>query len=99
MSDRYILEGTTPKKCDDLIAWANWLENNNRTVIKTKTDDDSVEVSTVFLGLDHSFDSGNPLLFETLVFGGNFDGEMDRYSTWEQAEVGHAEMVKKVIGK
>jgi hypothetical protein len=31
-----------------------------------------------------------------MVFGGPLDQEQDRYSTWEDAEAGHAEMEKKV---
>ena len=44
-----------------------------------------VEVSTVFLGIDHQFGYGKPLLFETMIFGGKNDGYQTRYSTWEEA--------------
>jgi hypothetical protein len=54
------------------------------------------EVSTVWLGLDHAFMGGPPLIFETLVFGGVLDGEMNRYSTEEQARQGHEDMVLRV---
>jgi hypothetical protein len=37
---------------------------------------------------------GPPLIFETMVFGGSKDGEMDRYSTKEEAEKGHEAMVR-----
>lgn len=66
-----------------------------RTIIKTICGD--VEVSTVFLGLDHSFEGKKPLLFETMVFGGPNDGIENRYSTWRQAESGHVEIVKKIF--
>lgn len=56
-----------------------------------------VEVSTVFLGTDHSFGVGPPLLFETLVFGGDLDGEMGRYTTWDEAWKGHQTMVSRVM--
>ena len=69
----------------------------NRTVAKDKIGD--VEISTVFLGLDHQFGKGRPLLFETMVFGGELDQEMDRYSTYEEAEKGHKFMVKRVKEK
>ena len=52
-----------------------------------------VEVSTVFLGLNHRYGEGPPLVFETLVFGGPYDGHMDRYSTWREAQAGHAAVV------
>lgn len=58
-----------------------------------------IRVSTVFLGLDHSFMSKTPLLFETMIFGGDESEEyQERYSTWKQAEEGHqkaVDMVKK----
>lgn len=53
------------------------------------------EVSTVWLGLDHQFGGGPPLIFETMIFGsGPLDNEMRRYSTEAEALAGHAEMVK-----
>lgn len=61
------------------------------------TDTDTAQVSTVWLGLDHSFDEGPPLIFESLVFGGALDQEMDRYSTWREAQNGHAAMVERVL--
>jgi hypothetical protein len=59
--------------------------------------DDAIEVSTVFLGMDHNWrESGPPILFETLVFGGPLDGEMDRYCTRAEALDGHQEMCERV---
>lgn len=97
MSDQYILEGHTPVACDDLTSWAMQFESADRAVAKTKIGE--VKISTVFLGLDPSFGGGDPLLFETIVFGGELDGEQDRYSTWEEAEAGHHAMVDKVKKK
>lgn len=52
--------------------------------------DGRIEVSTVWLGLNHAHGTaGPPLIFETLVFGGAFDGELWRYSTEAQAIAGH----------
>lgn len=59
-------------------------------------------VSTVWLGIDHSFGSGPPLIFETMVFPsqGDFgDLDCDRYSTEEEARVGHEAMVQKWSNK
>jgi hypothetical protein len=49
-------------------------------------------VSTVWLGLDHSFGYGPPLIFETMIFpaDGKFDElYQDRYTTMQQAREGH----------
>lgn len=94
MSEKYILEGKTAVRCDDLMSWANWFEKSERSVAITKIG--ATKISTVFLGLDHSFGRGQPLLFETMVFGGPMDQHLERYSTWEEAESGHASIVEKV---
>lgn len=47
------------------------------------------EVSTVWLGLDHSLYGDPPLIFETMVFGGPMDMEQVRYSTAADALTGH----------
>lgn len=97
MSGKYILIGHEAIPIEDVIEWARWFETADR-VIKQETLPNGKWVSTVFLGLDHSFGQGKPLLFETMVFKtkDNLD-EIDgtRYSTWEEAEKGHKRMVKK----
>ncbi len=56
-------------------------------------------VSTVFLGLDHSFSrKGPPVLFETLISGGAMDGETRRCCTYIEAEAQHAEIVATIKG-
>lgn len=64
-----------------------------------KTDIGEIEVSTVFLMMDHNFmDEGPPLLFETMVFGGpeEGDGYTERYATWNEAKEGHDRIVEAV---
>ena len=103
-TDKYILEGHTPVPEADLLKWGKWMETSNRIVKKdiatVKFEGDNlgeVRVSTVFLGLNHSFlEEAEPLLFETMVFGGPLDQEMDRCSTWEGAEKMHELMCEKV---
>lgn len=92
MRDKYILDGHRAVLCDDLLTWARWLETADRRVARTVVYAD-VTVSTVFLGLDHQYGNGPPLLFETMIFGGPHDQEQDRYATWEDAERGHETMV------
>lgn len=97
MSDLYILDGKTPVPEPDLLTWAQWFEHADRQVADTMQGD--VRVSTVFLGLNHNHRRGRPLLFETMVFYADTGGETARYSTWEEAEKGHAEMVKLALSK
>jgi hypothetical protein len=56
---------------------------------------DPVEVSTVWLGIDHGFGfSEHPIIFETMIFGGLYDEYQLRYNTEEQALAGHEMIVK-----
>lgn len=93
MTDKYILDGHTPVPAPSLLAWGRWFETAMEDRIVAKTDIGGTRVSTVFLGLDHNWRDGPPILFETLVFEGPWDGEMDRCSTWAEAEDMHARMV------
>lgn len=95
MSDKYILDGHKIVPCDDILEWGKWVKKAERHVADDRKND--IRVSTVFLGLDHSFGQGPPLLFETMVFGGEHDGDMDRYSTWKEAEQGHKMMCNIVF--
>ncbi len=57
-----------------------------------------VNVSTVHLGLDHAWGCGPPLIFETMVFGGEHDQECWRYSNLADAREGHARALALVTG-
>lgn len=55
------------------------------------------DVSTVWLGIDHGFGEGAPVIFETMVFAeGSEDQDCRRYTTEDQAKAGHVEMVTVV---
>lgn len=76
----------------DMMTWAEWSATADRQIGDDAVGD--VRVSTVFLGLDHNFrSSGDPILFETMVFGGPLDSEQWRYATYAEAERGHQEVV------
>jgi len=101
----YILDGRTPTPCYDLDAWAEWMESPARTIaldcILCAPEPDApvvvARISTVFLGLDLSFGHGEPLLFETIIFGTDWNLDTHRYTTWEQATAGHAAITERVI--
>jgi len=68
----------------------------NRRVALTKIGD--VEVSTVFLVVDHNPLGDRPVVFETMIFReDNDDNEMYRYCTWKEAEEGHWKIVKNLV--
>lgn len=93
----YILSGHTPVPVEDVAEWARSFDNI-RDVAKTEVD--GVLVSTVFLGIDHRFfGDGDPILFETMCFALGDRGDYDfqaRYSTWEEAEAGHWDVVEQL---
>ncbi|MFP5261009.1 MAG: hypothetical protein ACLGJB_03785 [Blastocatellia bacterium] len=95
--DKYILVGKKVKPVEDVLEWEEYLEGDDR-IVKQETLPNGKYVSTVFLGLDHSFGDGPPLLYETMVFPskGNYSEiDVDRYSTWKEAQAGHKRMVEK----
>ena len=97
MTGQYILNDGVPVPAPSLVAWANWIGVNDRTIARTEVGE--VTVSTVFLGLDHNFFGGTPLLFETLVFGGEHADDMERYATLDEARRGHDRMVALIRGE
>lgn len=72
--------------------WMKEWEGDGKRVAKTTVGD--YVVSTVYLGLDHNWGIGPPLIFETMIFGaGPHDQEQWRYSTVEDAIAGHQRRV------
>lgn len=69
---------------------------NARRVAWTEVGD--ATVSTVFLVIDHNWDVGPPLLYETMVFRGSdmVDEGQWRYSTREAAIAGHERVVAEL---
>lgn len=97
---RYILEGHKPIACPDLKEWAIWLAGADRHVAVTRIG--GFRVSTVFLGLDHSFCDVPPLLFETMIYNDQDHEWLDyqeRYSTWAEAEAGHRRAVAMILDR
>ena len=79
-----------PVPCEDILEWAAWFAQNHeaRVVVKTELPSGTT-VSTVFLGIDHGFRGGEPVLWETMMFGGDYDLACDRYRSRRDAIVGH----------
>ena len=69
------------------------LEYENISLIYSSISEDCY-LSTVFLSLDHSFNRcSDPVLFESLWFGGIHDGRQQRYCTIYDAILGHRSML------
>ncbi len=93
MSNRhYILNGKVAMPVDDDIEWAKQFKREAARVGDWYSN--GVRVSTVFLGLNHEFDTTKPpLVFETMIFGEPCDNWCDRAGTWDEAEVMHESVV------
>lgn len=92
----YILKGHDPVSTDPA-TWREWFESADRVVARTEINPETL-VSTVFVGLDMGCDPDTPLLFETEVMEAgtsSVGARRVRYSTWVEAERGHAEIVRE----
>lgn len=97
--DKYVLDDRgEPVPEPDLYRWAMWIETADRTVARTTIafgeGSGEVFVSTVFLGLDHAFGEGAPILWETMIFGGPLDGNCWRSRSRDEARRRHDEACK-----
>lgn len=75
----WILVGKTPI-ATTVDEWAKWIDAGSHVIIASAIPGTDIRVSTVFLGIDHSFAGWGspdhvPTLFETMVFGGEEDGQ------------------------
>lgn len=97
----YILKDKVPVPCAGLLAYAAWAAANERQRIVGHDEIDGVMTSTVFLGFNHRFQDRErlpPVLFETMVLGGKYDGLRIRTCTWHEAEEAHTDAWDVVAG-
>lgn len=84
----YVLNDSgDPVKEPDTLKWAKWFEAADRVVSQSTVG--QVVISTVFIGIDHAFHGGPPVLYETMIFGGEHDQYEERYHNGVAALAGH----------
>jgi len=84
-------QNRTPILVEDIIQWGRFLEQDRRVDL---TIINGASISTVFLGLDHGYgDHIHPVLYETMVFSRNEDEPCWRYTSEEEARIGHLKVV------
>src|SRR5690606_30445769 len=82
----------------DADGWAETFDDPRRFLARDRVG--AFEVSTVFLGINHAFTEGPPLVFETMIFlhgrNGWEGGEqyMERFATYDDAMTKHAYIVQ-----
>lgn len=102
MPNRYYIldEDNNLVGTDDVLVWGEWVEKSDRKIAITYVPipgHGDAYVSTVFLGLNHAYNDGPPVLWETMVFDLPKEGEwQERYTSREDAIKGHEEMVQRV---
>lgn len=92
----YILdEAGEPLPCIGLADWSRMFEDPRRVVAQTVVG--QLTVSTVFLGLDHGWGEGPPVLWETMIFDTHWrvagDDYQERYTSRAAALEGHRRAV------
>ena len=95
MSDFYRRDGTPYANA---VEWSKDFGIVENKIVKQEELPNGYFVSTVWLGLNHNYGEGKPLIFETMVFPekGNYsDIYMERYSTEQEAIEGHNRLVEK----
>jgi hypothetical protein len=105
MSNWYYLKNRkpVPYDCELMTEPKKWAKLNNKhfnehTRMIRKTYFSNCHVSTVFLGLDHNYLDGKPILFETMIFGVDNDSYQTRCSTHREALKMHWQAVNEVKG-
>lgn len=92
----WILEGHTLKEVPvwEWLKWSNARQSFLADVAETHVG--KVRVHTDFIGLDLLPHAREPHLFETSAEGPDGRSVFGFYATWEEAEAGHLEAVRKV---
>ena len=85
----YILDKENKPVKSTIIQHSEWIEANPEKKVVKQENIGDIFVSTVFLGLDHAWNSDVPVLWETMIFGGEYDQYQDRYTSVEDALKGH----------
>lgn len=97
MSNYILDENDNPKVEKDIIKWAQWFEANREKRILRQDKLGNIMVSTVFLGIDHNFfETGRPVLWETMIFGGKDEMYQERYSSRDEALKGHEKALEMI---
>lgn len=91
--DKFILNDNNEVIPATLLEWGQFLESSAARRRIARDEVNGFLISTVFIGLDHSFD--NTLdIFETMIFKGDkSECYCDRYSNWKDAEEGHKKAI------
>jgi hypothetical protein len=100
MNKRPIFYRRDGTPCPDEMEWAKQFSRDHaQKRVRETILSNGLWVSTVWIGIDHAFNNGPPMIFETMVFPSKErlgeDLDMERYATEAEAIDGHRRMVEK----
>ena len=93
----YILDKDNEPKAASTEDYLRWCQEFPTRKIIGKTTINDQNVSTVFLGLDHSYGGGSLVLWETMIFGGEYDQNQWRHTSQREARESHERIVKNLV--
>lgn len=93
----YILKNRVPVPVTNISDWLEWISSNITQGTVAKSNFNSIKIATVFLGIDIDSSLDSPMLFETLILGGQNCGYSRKYATWKEAEDGHRRAVNLIL--
>ena len=95
MTQLYTLDDIgNPVAEPDTVKWSRWFRTADRSIENIYIG--LAQISTVFLGMDHSHD-GSVMLYKTMIFGGDHDNYQERYQNKAAAIDGHNRAVEMVL--
>jgi len=99
----YILDENNKPVASHAMESASWMDKNPERKAVAQEYINDVFISTVFLGLDHKnygwLSNETPILWETMIFGGEHDQYQERYTSYEDALKGHQTALNLVNNK
>ncbi len=101
--EHYYRDGSLIEDDELMPAWEKWallFEMRKYRVVKHSRTLYGELLSTVWLGLEHGYDNGRPLLFETMLFAPESEGDERiqlRYTNEEDARERHYEILMQCL--
>jgi len=81
----------------DVVEWMSWQQSVRSSKILFRDVIGTIEVSTTFTGINYSPDDQQPpQVWETMIFGSQYDNTVSRYATKEEASTGHKKIVDRI---
>ena len=93
MQGHYILENQKPVPCLDYDGWARLSSQQKHVSLNYIGRKDWI--STIFLGVEHGYECGKPIIFETMIFceDEKYDQYQERYTDFYEAAARHLEIL------